>query len=867
MSAKDNLLHKINSVYSTHDAGFTAQDCEALMAVSRSVISHYLNRLCDEGKLTKQNTRPVRFYLADEVASGVSAGGVMHDDPFNLFIGADGSLQPQVALCRAAVNYPSEGLALLMVGESGVGKSYLAHLIHQYAVEKSLIAAGKTLVDLNCADYANNPELLSGALFGYTRGAFTGADREKAGLLDHADGGFLFLDEVHRLSAENQEKLFLFMDKGYFYRLGDSSTRRYAKVRFLFATSEATDEMLLTTFRRRIPCRVELPAFSERPVAERVALIEAFLQQESGRLKREIEVEVALMQQLIATPVRGNVGELKNQIKVLCAGAWSQQKESEQSNLVLALSASNRPTPSAERLLITPHGQPGSVSLLGQRLGGWLNEERLLVEFCQSANAPLFARKLEEWLHYSQSDVLLDRSRHGYLWKKSQQAFSQLADLTGIEINPALRNTLWLCMLYALHAPVAEQPLAELDAASAWTSQRALMVADECLALIRAQVTPQPLPLLRPVIRTLFHHHVEPDQLIQGVIVSHGNATASSIAGTANKLVGGYYLKAFDMPFSVDTRGIIEMLIRHLDSIQHGSGLIILVDMGSLNEIYREIKLHLHSDLLVMNNVSTSMALDIAGKIQHRLSMPEIVDSIKGAYEVEARYYEGMIKGNKIVISCISGAGVSAKLKDILMRYLDEKSMEIVTVEYDDLKWKLSRADTVLNGTQLIITTTDIDAGTIPLVNVQQLLKEKSTRLWQNYFCSLLTPEQMESMIDDIVKLFTLEGVAGHLKFLNPAVIIEEVDLLIKQYEAHYRVHFESYLRMNLFMHIAAMIERLMINDAFHHRDNHELSQPQLHFMDLQRELFKPLENRYRIALSTSESLMIYELIEPWVTV
>ena len=63
-------------------------------------------------------------------------------------------------------------------------------------------------VVLNCADYANNPELLSATLLGYKKGSFTGADSDKTGLLQEADGGYLFLDEVHRLSFENQEKLF-----------------------------------------------------------------------------------------------------------------------------------------------------------------------------------------------------------------------------------------------------------------------------------------------------------------------------------------------------------------------------------------------------------------------------------------------------------------------------------------------------------------------------------------------------------------------------------------------------------------------------------------------------------------------------------
>ena len=89
----------------------------------------------------------------------------------------------------------------------------------------------------NCADYANNPELLSSILFGHTRGAFTGAEKEKSGLLALADNGVLFLDEVHRLSHENQEKLFQFMDTGRFRPVGEEAEMVQANVRLLFATT------------------------------------------------------------------------------------------------------------------------------------------------------------------------------------------------------------------------------------------------------------------------------------------------------------------------------------------------------------------------------------------------------------------------------------------------------------------------------------------------------------------------------------------------------------------------------------------------------------------------------------------------------
>ena len=75
---------------------------------------------------------------------------------------------------------------------------------------------------LNCAQYADNPELLTSNLFGHVSGAYTGATQDKVGAFEAADGGLLFLDEVHRLSPEGQEKLFTYLDQGIIYRLGET---------------------------------------------------------------------------------------------------------------------------------------------------------------------------------------------------------------------------------------------------------------------------------------------------------------------------------------------------------------------------------------------------------------------------------------------------------------------------------------------------------------------------------------------------------------------------------------------------------------------------------------------------------------------
>ncbi|MCB7288153.1 sigma-54 factor interaction domain-containing protein, partial [[Clostridium] scindens] len=88
---------------------------------------------------------------------------------------------------------PPRGLHTLIHGPSGVGKSQLAEAMYHFAIHVGTIQKDSPLVIFNCADYADNSELLLSQLFGYVKGAFTGADHEKSGLVEKADGGILFL--------------------------------------------------------------------------------------------------------------------------------------------------------------------------------------------------------------------------------------------------------------------------------------------------------------------------------------------------------------------------------------------------------------------------------------------------------------------------------------------------------------------------------------------------------------------------------------------------------------------------------------------------------------------------------------------------
>lgn len=207
---------------------FTARYLAQRFNMQRNTASHYLNQLVAQGVLCKINTRPVYFLhkqafsqqfftlsrneyasVAELLAHGEQE--CAPDNHFSLLIGHNESLKRPIEQLKTALFYPDGGLPLLMTGESGTGKSYLAQLMHEYAIAQALLSPDAPFISFNCAQYASNPELLAANLFGYVKGAFTGAQSDRPGAFEAADGGMLFLDEVHRLSAEGQEKLFTWL--------------------------------------------------------------------------------------------------------------------------------------------------------------------------------------------------------------------------------------------------------------------------------------------------------------------------------------------------------------------------------------------------------------------------------------------------------------------------------------------------------------------------------------------------------------------------------------------------------------------------------------------------------------------------------
>jgi len=194
---------------------------------------------------------------------------------------------------------------VLIVGETGSGKELIAASIHEYSNR-----AGKPWIDINCA--ALPEHLVESELFGYEKGAFSGADTSKPGLFELADKGTLFLDEIGELPPHIQVKLLRVLDRSPYYRLG-GHRKITVDVRIVAATNQDLEAAVEQSrfrkdlFHRLSQFQLRVPPLRERP-EDITALAEHFLREKRPEARFSGEVLRALR----AHSWPGNVRELRN---------------------------------------------------------------------------------------------------------------------------------------------------------------------------------------------------------------------------------------------------------------------------------------------------------------------------------------------------------------------------------------------------------------------------------------------------------------------------------------------------------------------------------------------------------------------------
>ena len=234
------------------------------------------------------------------------------DDKFSFqaIIGKSKSIQQAIALAEKVAPNDTN---VLLTGETGTGKEVFAQGIHQASQR-----AGKTFVALNCSAFGK--DILESELFGYKQGAFTGANKDKKGLIEEANNGTLFLDEIGEMPLELQAKLLRVLETNEFIKLGDTRPTK-SNFRLIAATNrDLKIESEEKRFRSDLYFRLNVFQITLPPLRERVKDIEPLLQffiaQFSAKMnKKMLTYSEEFLKKLEMYKWVGNIRELKNVIE------------------------------------------------------------------------------------------------------------------------------------------------------------------------------------------------------------------------------------------------------------------------------------------------------------------------------------------------------------------------------------------------------------------------------------------------------------------------------------------------------------------------------------------------------------------------
>jgi formate hydrogenlyase transcriptional activator len=314
-------------------------------------------------KLTEE-----KFYLEQEIDTELGFGEII------------GQSKPLQHAMEQVGRVASSDATVLLLGETGTGKELVARAVHRLSSR-----ANSSFIKLNCAAIPSG--LLESELFGYEKGAFTGAISKKIGRLELADKGTLFLDEIGEISLELQPKLLRVLQDQEFERLGSTQTLK-VNFRLIAATNRNLADLVRDNqFRSDLYYRLNVFPISVPPLRERrediPLLVEHFVQKFAQRMKKSItSIPTKTMDALIGWGWPGNVRELENFIErsvILTQGSVLVAPSGELVSVKTEKKPLDEKTPdqtlaAAERFHIlralqASHGQIGGIRGAARRLG------------------------------------------------------------------------------------------------------------------------------------------------------------------------------------------------------------------------------------------------------------------------------------------------------------------------------------------------------------------------------------------------------------------------------------------------------------------------------------------------------------------
>lgn len=903
MSRIDNVFKAIKEGY--REQGVTTIELANALNLSRANVSNDLNRLCEEGKLKKISGKPVLYIISEDYKEDISNSSIdnnssiinekkTYTNTLDLFAEKNESLHIAIEQAKAAILYPPNGMSTLILGETGVGKSMFVELMYKYAIEMKVFSKESPFIVFNCADYANNPQLLLSQLFGCKKGAYTGADTDKIGLIEKANDGILFLDEVHRLPAEGQEMLFTFMDKGVYRRLGETEFERRAKVLIISATTEDPEKALLKTFLRRVPMLINIPELSKRTINERFELIATFFKEECLRLDRDIKVSINSIKSMLSYNCTNNIGQLKADIQLVCAKVYADFVLGKKSEI--KINTLDLPNYIREGLFVeVEHRQLwGKLIDLNRRycIFSKENNEIIFEDYNNEINIyelvdiryrELKSRGLnDEELQdnmMNEIDNYFSKYIHNLENKLDKSNLSSLIDSEIINVIEQIikfsEEALGFNFNKKVYYGMAMHINASIDRIKSnrkiqnpqlnkirVNNKREFNIALDCLKIIE-----RALDITMPIDEAgfltkffIFDDNIKNvSKMVKVVVIAHGKNTASSMVEAVNELIGVNYAIGIDAPMYDKPEKVLERFKNYIEENNIKDDIILLVDMGSLTTFGKLIEGEFKINIKVFPLVSTLHVVEATRKAVMGYPLDKIFNDVlkvNDLYKSELKEIKELDKVNlanindqsnlkkmAIVSICSTGEGGAMEIKNILSKELlyDKNILEIITLRYEDDDSVEKELESLANHYNLISIVSAFDVkSNVTTFGVDELICGSGLSKLQN----IVDVENIYYKLNNTLN--------ENLKSISGTEIIKDIRNMISNVQKLINKNLKINIIVGVVLHIACMIDRVRLGEKVEKFEDKD------YFISNNKKLYQCVKNE-TLKLNRKYNINIHE--------
>lgn len=870
---------------------FTTAQIAGALSISRSHASEYLNDLVRSGLVVKAGSRPLHYfhrrslerflqahlstssYASAEKLLALRVGAAQQD--FEKMVGHDQSLGACVEQCVAALEYPIGGLPVLVVGERGTGKTLLAQLSREYGVNHAILRPDSGFEVVECSAFAEDPRGFQELLFG------SGQSLGRS-----VDSGIIVLRDVDCLPASALELLLSLTSPDAAASASGKEETLLSSARFFLLTSQSAASSFVRSLSSRVPLVACVPALRDRSQRERESLALRFLRVEGQRMGVDVHIARSAFHCLVAADFADNVRGLRSCVTNCCASAYSRRKGDsleiftyQLPSSVLAEGVAGEAAGADNDCMIDVSQDSEDadgrrmVELfsacveLGRRAAAQQITAETLAEGVRS-----YMRDFEDYLVFG--NVAANATSEAYesviagIVGRVNEAYGiDLTRKTALLVSREIYLQLWPETQFSQWELANTAAISDLfsQLSARWRFSRMVLdriCGDVMRALGVSLSTLMRIPLL---IEVCAYEAAASERTSAGIIVSHGYATASSIADAANRMLHTHIFEAIDMTYDQQIIDIVGSLQNTLERLSHCREVALLVDMGSLEGIHDALAGLPGMTLGVMNNASTGLALEVGSGLMAGEGLRGVLASAAHTCQTRYELFEDTGVDDAVLFCSDGGVDAAEKIKALVLQSLShEIGLRLVPVGLQQLRRNGSR-DQVFSHYRVraIIGTTNPQVDGVLYIALEDVIANDHAKIDQ-VFSSYLSSDELAAFHENLLKNFTLRNVVDAITILNPARLFSEIEEAVRRLGQLTGEEADGRIAAGLYVHLCCLVERLVTRSPIQSYPNEQaFEMAHESFIRAFRESFSAIVEHYKVAIPTAEIAYAWDYLHP----